>query len=166
MPYVQALEESRRRHGTPLVTGSAPEAAALDRFRRFFSTFSPDKVDRLLAATYAPDVWFNDTLKEIEGLAALTPYVRESAEAVEACTVEIHEIVANGSGDYYARWTMMIRFKRFARGQDTHSIGISQLRFNSDGLVVFHQDFWNAADGLFQYVPLLGAGIRAIKRRL
>ncbi len=166
MPYEQALAESRRRHGTPLVPGSAPETVALDRFRAFFSTFSPDKVDRLLAATYAPDVWFNDTLKEIEGLAALAPYLRESSEAVAACTVKIDEIIANGSGDYYVRWTMMIRFKRFARGKDTHSIGISQLRFNSDGLVVFHQDFWNAADGLFQYVPLLGAGIRAIKRRL
>jgi hypothetical protein len=166
MPYQPALDAVRRKHGTPLQPGSAAETQALARFREFFSTFSADKVDRLLAATYANDVWFNDTLKEIQGLAQLAPYLRHSAEAVEACTVRIDEIIGNGNGDYFARWSMMIRFKRFARGEDTHSIGISQLRFDRDGLVVFHQDFWNAADGLFQYVPVLGAAIRAIKRRL
>jgi hypothetical protein len=166
MDYPAALEAVRRRHGAPLVPGSADEAAALARFRDFFATFAPDKVDRLLDATYAEDVWFNDTLKTLEGRAALAPYLRHSAQAVEACRVEVHEICGNGQGDYYARWSMMIRFRRFARGRDTHSIGMSQLRFDASGRVVFHQDFWNAAEGLYQHVPLLGAAIRAIQRRV
>jgi hypothetical protein len=166
MEYLEALDAVRRRHGSPLAAGSAAEADALARFRAFFASFSPDKVDRLLDATYAEDVWFNDTLKTVAGRAALAPYLRESAHAVEDCRVEVHEIVGNGAGDYYARWSMMIRFKRFHRGHDTHSIGMSHLRFDAAGRVVLHQDFWNAADALYQYVPLLGAGIRAIKRRL
>jgi hypothetical protein len=166
MDYLQALDAVRARHGSPLVAGSAAEADALARFRAFFASFAPDKVERLLAATYAEDVWFNDTLKTLEGRAALGPYLRESAEAVEDCRVEVHEICGNGAGDYYARWSMVIRFRRFHRGRDTHSIGMSHLRFDRDGRVVLHQDFWNAADALYQYVPLLGAGIRAIKRRL
>jgi len=165
MDYLQALDAVRRRHGNPLAAGSAAEHEALDHFRAFFATFSPDKVDRLLEATYAEDVWFNDTLKTVEGRAALAPYLRESAEAVEVCRVEVHEICGNRDGDYYARWSMMIRFRRFHRGRDTHSVGMSHLRFDEAGRVVLHQDFWNAADALYQYVPVLGAGIRAIKRR-
>jgi hypothetical protein len=32
--------------------------------------------------------------------------------------------------------------------------------------VAYHQDYWNAADGLYQHVPLLGWMIRAIRRRV
>lgn len=166
MNYPEALEAVRRRHGAPLAPGSAAEADAIARFRAFFSTFAPDKVDRLLDATYAGDVWFDDTLKTVQGRDALRPYLKHSAEAVEHCTVDVHEVVGNGQGDYFARWSMTIRFRRFRRGVDTHSIGMSHLRFDAEGRVVLHQDYWNAADGLFQHVPLLGAGIRAIKRRL
>jgi hypothetical protein len=163
--YESTLAALRAR-GLPFQPGSDAERAALDRFATFFSSFAPDKVDRLLAVTYAEDIYFNDTLKEIHGRAALAPYLRESAEAVEACTVEIQDRVGNGAGDYYLRWKMMIRFRRFARGRDTWSVGMSHLRFDADGRVALHHDFWNAAEGLYQYVPVLGAGIRAIQRRL
>jgi limonene-1,2-epoxide hydrolase len=162
----QVLSEVTSRHGNPLAPGSAEEAAAIDRFKAFFATFSPDKVDKLLALTYADDAYFNDTLKEIRGLANLAPYLRHSAEAVEACRVEVHDVTRNAGGDFFVRWSMMIRFKRFAKGVDTWSIGVSHLRFDASGKVVFHQDYWNAADGLFQYVPLLGGMIRWIKKKL
>lgn len=61
---------------------------------------------------------------------------------------------------------MMIRFKRFGRGQETWTVGMSHLRYDADGLVVYHQDYWSAADGLFEHIPVLGWAIAAIKRRL
>lgn len=164
--YAEALARIERDVGAPLAPGSSAEREALARFRTFFATFAPDKVERLLEATYAADVWFDDTLKTIEGRDALGAYLHESASAVEACRVEIDDGVANGRGDYYLRWRMMIRFKRLARGRDTWSIGMSHLRFDADGRVRLQQDYWNAAAGLYQYVPLLGAGIRAVQRRL
>lgn len=166
MDYAEAQRIVRERHGTPLAPGSAAEAEAIERFKRFFASFAPDKVARLLGETYAEDVWFDDTLKRIEGRAALAPYLAHSAAAVEDCRVLVHEVLCNGQGDYYFRWRMTIRFRRFARGRDTESIGISHVRFDRDGHVVLQQDYWNAADGLFQHVPLLGAAIRAIKRRV
>jgi len=166
MPYADALQASRTLHPRPFASGSPDEDAAVARFRRFFADFSPAKVGELLDETYAPTLYFNDTLKEITDRATLKHYLAESAAAVEQCTVDIDDVVANATGDYYFRWRMRIRFKRFARGRDTWSIGMSQIRFDADGRVVFHQDFWNAADGLFQHVPVLGWMIRAIKRRL
>jgi hypothetical protein len=164
--YAEALARIEREVGIPFPPGSEAEAEALARFRAFFGTFSPDRVARLLEATYAEDVWFDDTLKTVEGRAALGHYLHESASAVEDCRVSIDDEVTNGRGDYYLRWRMMIRFKRLARGRDTWSIGMSHLRFDRDGRVLLQQDYWNAAAGLYQYVPLLGAGIRAIQRRL
>jgi hypothetical protein len=56
--------------------------------------------------------------------------------------------------------------KRFKPNQDTQTIGMSHLRFDASGLVRLHQDYWDSTAGLFEHVPLLGAGIRAIKRRV
>jgi hypothetical protein len=164
--YADALSRIAREIGVPFAPGSDAERAALDRFRALFSRFAPDRIERLVEDTYAADVWFDDTLKTIRGRDELHRYLHESASAVEDCRVEVDDACTNGGGDYYLRWRMTIRFRRFARGRDTRSIGMSHLRFDRAGRVALQQDYWNAAAGLYQHVPLLGAGIRAIQRRL
>ena len=166
MQTVAALEDARRRHPSTPDAGSAQESEALERFAGFFSCFAPDRIERLLAQTYAEDVWFVDTLKTIEGRDALARYLHESAAAVADCRVELLERTRTEHGEHLLRWRMMIRFKRLRRGVDTWSVGVSHLRFDAAGRVVYQQDYWNAADGLFQHIPLLGAVIRALKRRL
>lgn len=166
MQTLDALERARQRHPDSFEPGSSAEAAALQRFASFFSTFSGDRIERLLPATYAADVWFNDTLKTLQGRDALAHYLAESAAAVEQCTVSIEEQTRTEHGEYLLRWKMCIRFKRFRRGIDTWTVGMSHLRFDRAGQVVYHQDYWNAAEGLYQHVPVLGWMIRAIQRRL
>lgn len=166
MDTLTQLDRIRVSHPAPPAAGSPGEARALANFAAFFASFAPDKVATLLDQTYAPDVYFNDTLKAVQGREALRHYLAESADAVEDCRVRIHESTRSEHGEHWVRWSMMIRFKKLRRGQDTWTIGISHLRFDAEGRVVYHQDYWNAADGIYEHIPLLGAAIRAIKRRL
>lgn len=166
MQTLVELDAVRSRHPQVFESGSADENAAIARFQQFFARFATDGVDTLLASTYAPDVYFNDCLKEVRGKVALSEYLRGSTQAIEDCRVEYEEITRNRHGEYLVRWRMMIRFRKFSRGKDTWSIGISHLRFDAGGLVVYQQDYWNAADGLYQHIPLLGAVMRAIRKRL
>ena len=69
-------------------------------------------------------------------------------------------------GNYYFRWQMTIRFKRLARGEEQRSIGMTHVRFDPEGKVVLHQDFWDSAAGLFEHVPVLGWMLRRVKQRL
>lgn len=163
MSYRDALQRAKAIAGpTP---GSPEESAALERFKSLFSDFkAPDFASRV-RDVYAEDVWFNDTLKTVEGIDALEEYLLESAAAVESTTVEFEDLVA-GDGDYYLRWSMRIRFKKLKRGQTTSSIGMTHLRFDRDGKVILHQDFWDSAAGLFEHVPAVGWMIRRIKGRL
>lgn len=143
----------------------AEDRAYADRFGRLFAEFTPERVRELAAETYAPNVHFNDTLKDVRGLDKLIPYLAESAEHCEACEVELLDVARSGE-DFYVRWEMMIRFKKLAKGQDTVSRGVSHLRFDADDRIVLHQDYWDSAQGFFQYVPVLGWMIRKIKARL
>ncbi len=145
--------------------GSQEESAALERFKGLLSDFkAADFADRI-RDVYAEEVWFNDTLKTIEGIDALEEYLLESAAAVESTTVEFEDLVAS-EGNYYLRWSMQIRFKKLKRGETTSSIGMTHLRFNRQGKVILHQDFWDSAAGLFEHVPAVGWMIRRIKGRL
>lgn len=166
METLDALAAARLAHPAAPEPGSEAERSALERFGGFFSSFAADRIERLLETTYSPDCYFNDTLKAVRGSAALRPYLEESAAAVEDCRVTILDTARNEHGEYLLRWKMMIRFKRFRRGSDTWTVGVSHLRFDAQGRVAYHQDYWNAADGLFEHIPLVGHLIRAIKRRL
>jgi len=165
MEFHDRLAELRKQPA-PFQAGSGEETAALERFQRFFADFSPQKIALLLDQTYAEQIWFNDTLKTICGRETLRSYLSHSAQGVDACTVKIDDIARSQAGDYLVRWSMMIQFKRFKRGVQTHSIGISLLRFDAEGRVLLHQDFWDAAGALFEHVPVLGWGIRQIKARV
>jgi steroid delta-isomerase len=44
--------------------------------------------------------------------------------------------------------------------------GATHLRFNGRGKVVYHRDYWDAAEELYAKLPLLGALMRWLRRRL
>jgi hypothetical protein len=165
MSYEQVLKEKDIAEENPLVQGSPEETAALERFGDLFSAFTPEAMGEKVRRVYAEDVYFNDTLKEIRGVDALEAYLVESAEAVEVGRVEVHDVARSG-GNYYVRWVMELQFKKIQRGRMTRSTGISHLRFNAAGQVVYHQDYWDAASGLFEHIPVVGWMIRKIKGRL
>lgn len=150
--------------GSP-ASGSAAEKAAVEKFRGFFGDLREDLIKANIRSVYAPDVRFNDTLKSIKGVDELEAYLVATARNVESCKVEIDEVLTSPNG-VFIRWRMGIRFKKFHKGETQWSIGMTHLRFDKEGRAAYHQDYWDSGANLFEKVPVLGAGIRAVKRRL
>jgi limonene-1,2-epoxide hydrolase len=150
--------------GSP-APGSAAEKAAVEKFRAFFGDLNEADIKATIRSVYAPDTRFNDTLKYIRGVDALEPYMVETARNVDSCKVEFEEVIPTPSG-VFIRWRMGIRFKKFHKGETQWSIGMSHLRFDREGRIAYHQDYWDAGANIFEKIPVLGAGIRAVKRRL
>lgn len=160
--YREAL--ARTRDAASLEHGSAREAEALDRFRALLSDISVDNIRAHALDVYAADAVLDDTLQTIRGAEAIRDYFVETAKKVRSCTVDFEDLAVSGD-DYYFRWTMHIRFKGLGGGETQSSIGVSQIRFDADGKVILHQDFWDSNRGFFEHVPVLGALIRGIKNR-
>ena len=55
---------------------------------------------------------------------------------------------------------------KLAKGEPIHSVGISQVRFNENGKVVFHQDFWDSGRHIYGQIPVVGGMIGIIKDRM
>lgn len=152
---------------TKLPATSDPETrdAGIERWKQLLSDFSVENLKGKVGAVYADETFFNDTLKTLRTAEAIEEYLIETAEMLNYGRVSYDDVAISGD-DVYIRWTMVYQSKTLSKGQDIITIGMSHLRFDEAGKVVLHQDFWDSTRGIFEHVPLIGSGIRAVKKRL
>ncbi len=136
--------------------------ARLARLRRFFETLSPESLDGI-GAVYARDAWFKDPFNEVRGVAAIEAVFRHMFVQVQTPRFVIHDAVIDGDRAFVV-WEFRYRMRRLRRGEQAIR-GASHLRFDAAGLVVFHRDYWDAAEELYAKLPLLGGLMRFLRRR-
>lgn len=136
-----------------------------DKFLKLFGDLKIGAKDKIIRETYAEKFYFNDTFKVINDIDTLIPYMMETAQKVKSTTVKILDTAHSGS-DYYIRWAMVMEFDVKRKDIYSRSTGMTQLRFNSDGQIIFHQDFWDSTEGFYQHLPYIGYFIRKIRSKL
>ncbi len=156
-PYDQALERF------PGEVGGIEHGLAA--FNEAFGNLADPRVGERMQALYAESMYFNDTLKTFEQRDDLVNYMEKTGANLDSSTVEIQQILRDGP-DVFVRWTM--EFQTRAAGRDIHSrsIGMTHLRFNEQGQVVLHQDFWDSGHGLYAHLPVVGFMVRRVHDRL
>lgn len=146
--------------------GSTEEKAAIERFTSFLQHIGDENYIREnTSKTYRQDAFLDDTLTTHHGAAAIEAYFLETSKSLTDSNVTIDDVVRSGP-DHYIRWTMVISAKPLAGGKPVHSIGISQVRFDAEGKVAVHQDFWDSGDNFFGKLPVSGGIIGIIRKRL
>jgi ketosteroid isomerase-like protein len=151
----------------PTVTpGSDVEREAISRVKQFLSEITERSVRETTLQVYAPDAYLNDTLTSRRGAETIRDYFLSTVEAAESITASIEDVTRAGDGSYYFRWVMDVRMKKVAKGDTIRTLGVTLIRFDEQGRVLIHQDYWDSAAGLWDHVPVLGRGIRTIKARL
>jgi steroid Delta-isomerase len=142
--------------------GAMTTTEALARFRQFYDTFSPAWIARL-EELYAPTFVMADPFHTFTDIAAMRAYFTRIL-ATLAETRFIVEDVATGADGSYVRWRWEWRRTR----KDALRIvpGVTHLRFADDGRITSHRDLFDAAEGFYEALPVIGSALRAIKRRL
>lgn len=153
-------------HRPTVVPGSETERQAIDRLKVFLSRIDADSVRDKTLSVYAPDAYLNDTLVSRRGATNIQAYFLETVEAAESITAQVEDVSRSADGFYYVRWVMDVRMKKVAAGETLRTLGITLIRFDDQGRVLIHQDYWDSAAGLWEHVPGIGRGIRWIKGRL
>lgn len=139
------------------------EEKVLRRFRDFYEIFSYEKVNRGLEEIYSQDAYFRDSYKEFKNIVNIKKYFLKNAQIVYTCVFDIHDIVCE-KGEYYIRWTMRAKFKS-NKYEEITVPGMSHIRFNSQGKVIFHQNYCDSSI-IFERFPVIGSVLRWIKSRL
>ena len=136
--------------------------ADLYRVIDFFQSISADSA-RTLSQIYTDDVWFKDPFNEVQGLEQVSHIFTHMFEQVDAPRfVVTHSVLQDDQA--FLTWDFLFRMRRFS--DDEQCIrGATHVRFASDGRVAYHRDYWDAAEELYEKLPVIGSLMRWLKTR-
>lgn len=140
------------------------DAAVLDRFVNFLANLGDPSTGAVAAQLYAADLHFSDALLVTRSKQVVVDHFIGLGNAGTSVDVTVHQTLLQGA-DVYLVWSMQARFTPVRREVISDTLGVTHIRFNTQGEVVLHQDFWDSGLGFYSHIPVLGAGVRAIGRR-
>lgn len=129
----------------------------------YFETLTPGSVSQL-PQLYAPQARFKDPFNEVQGLADIQRIFEHMYVALDEPRFVITAQLVDGQ-QAFLTWDFVFRMKRF----DTQTLqtvrGGTHLMFDAQGLITLHRDYWDAAEELYEKLPVLGGLMRWLKKR-
>ena len=127
-----------------------------------FQTLSRAELDRL-ADAYTPTARFKDPFHEVQGRQAIRRVFEHMFEALDEPRFVVTEAIVQGR-QCFLSWDFHFRMKRFSREPQVIRGG-SHLVLADDGRIDMHRDYWDAAEELYEKLPLVGGLMRWLKKR-
>ena len=143
--------------------GDASAHRSLPEVIRFFEQLSPADLPRI-DQVYAPNARFKDPFNEVRGTDAITAIFRHMFERLDAPRFIIVDRVAE-SDQAFLTWDFEFRFRRGSPTGVQRIHGGTHLRFDAEGRIVLHRDYWDAAEELYEKLPVLGSLMRWLRRQ-
>jgi steroid delta-isomerase len=135
-----------------------------ERLVRFYETIDASNLAEPLAMIYAPDARFKDPFNDVRGLAAIEKIFTHMFKQVEQPRFVVKTRVIQKS-EAFLTWDFLFAMKSLGDGQQCIS-GATHISFDMDGAVILHRDYWDAAEELYEKLPLVGRLMRCMKSRL
>ncbi len=110
---------------------------------------------------YANDAHFKDPFHDVQGRDRILAIYAKMFKALQSPQFHVQAPLGN-EHEAFLRWTMTFRL----RGQDYAIVGTSYLRLDASGRIIDHVDYWDAAEYVYEKIPLLGGLIRLVKQKL
>ncbi|HEY5798730.1 MAG TPA: nuclear transport factor 2 family protein [Burkholderiaceae bacterium] len=141
---------------------ASPHTERLRAVIAFYETIAIDTVPQL-AELYAADAWFKDPFNDVAGVAAIDCIFRHMYAQVDAPRFVVHTHVLQDD-DAFLTWEFHCTPKG-RHGPPLVLRGATHLRFNAQGKVAMHRDYWDTSEELYEKLPVIGWLMRALHRR-
>lgn len=133
--------------------------AAIDYFEHL-TLANVDQLGRL----FHPQARFKDPFNQVQGLARIQHIFRHMYTQVANPRFVIRSVVAEGQ-QCFVTWDFC--FERRSGAPSTLTVrGATHWQFDAEGLILDHRDYWDAAEELYEHLPLLGPLMRWLRRQL
>jgi ketosteroid isomerase-like protein len=124
---------------------------------------------KALGHWYAADARFKDPFKEVQGVAAIEAIFDHMFDSLHEPRFVVTERIVQGSQCFLV-WDFVFRFKTMDSQTVQCIRGGSHLQFtpHTDGTwrITLHRDYWDAAEELYEKLPLVGGLMRWLKKRV
>ncbi|MCW5625233.1 MAG: nuclear transport factor 2 family protein [Burkholderiales bacterium] len=136
----------------------------IDRIEAYFATLTAESLDRI-GDIYTADAYFKDPFNEVRGLASICAIYAHMFDAlIDPRFAVVNRIVS--ADQAMLEWDFTFRIRRFRPHQPWNIHGTTHLRFDGDGRIAFHRDYWDTGEELYARLPVIGAVIRFLRKRM
>jgi hypothetical protein len=134
--------------------------ARFDELAQWFETLTPETL-KTIDQIYAFDARFRDPFNRVRGSDSILLVYQHMFEQLVAPRFVIVTKLIQGP-EAFMTWQFLfkLRDKTYVIEGGTHFL------LNDQGLIAEHRDYWDAAQELYEKIPLLGAVLRGLRRRL
>jgi hypothetical protein len=132
---------------------SAEQTAMLAGIQELFANYTYENLERNVTQVYAEEVYFRDAFRQFDSPTDMRDYMLHGLEPLAAAEFVFNRVIRSG-GEFYLDWTMRLDFKSTPPGTWEESIGMSHIRYNTEGQVIFHQDYWDPTDIVYRRIPI------------
>ena len=150
---------------TPPGADQAPASDIAD-IERFFTDMTPAHLARL-GEVYSAQAWFKDPFNEVQGLDAVRGIFQHMYDSLNQPRFIVTTRVVQGR-QCFLTWDFVFGVR--GRSDEITVRGASHLMLapGADGRwrIERHRDYWDVAEELYEKLPLLGALMRWLKRRV
>lgn len=131
------------------------------RVVRFYETLTPASLDGI-GSVYAADACFKDPFNDVVGLPAIEAIFRHMFSTLENPQFS----VIHQQGDVHQAFlTWRFTCKTGRRKLKSLTIyGATHILFDDQGLVAYHRDYWDAAEEVYEKLPMIGSLLRTLKK--
>lgn len=137
--------------------------ARVARIVEMFERLGREDLPRL-SEIYADEVRFKDPFNEVVGVEAVRRIFGHMFDTLDAPRFVVRDIALDGE-QCFLTWDFLFGLQRFDRRSVQTIRGCSQLKLAADGRIAEHRDYWDAAEELYEKLPLLGTLMRWLRRR-
>lgn len=138
-------------------------AQALHALVHWFEHLTPETLTQL-PTHYAQQARFKDPFNDVQGLQAIQGVFRHMFASLHEPRFVVTGQVLQGD-QAFLTWDFHFRFQRF----DTTTLqtvrGATHLMWDAQGRVSLHRDYWDAAEELYEKLPVVGGLMRWLKTR-
>lgn len=138
---------------------------SVDALIAFYEGLSLETLE-YLPLYYAADACFKDPFNEVRGVAPIQRIFTHMFRQIAEPRFVVHERVVDEHAALLI-WELHYRLQSLRKSGDPQRIrGASHLKFNAEHKVVWHRDYWDAAEELYAKLPVLGCLMRLLRRKL
>lgn len=146
-------------------TPSTPQTSArAQQLVAFFETLTPASVSQL-GAHYAAQARFTDPFNDVVGVPAIARIFEHMFTTLHQPRFIVTTVVEQGD-QCFLTWEFRFFFKTHRRHEEQVILGASHLVWSPNGLVLVHRDYWDAAQELYEKLPVLGSVMRWLRGRM
>jgi hypothetical protein len=135
-----------------------------EKIHNIFNQLRADNLE-ILDGFYHPDVEFVDPVGKHHGRESVKRYYQNLYQNVKEIRFEKINHVAQDNNHVYF-WRMVLKTPSIKNGEEFAVEGNSHIIFNQDNLVIYHRDFFDMGEFVYENIPVLKSIIKYIKNRL